>query len=342
MVHWNGQQITARLRFSRHIFSLSEPITACKEVKLGATVRRLILMLGSNVMSSTQSDTPPVLPSGPPPVPRVWYASIEGVQEGPFSADQILGLAASGRITPATLVWKEGNPEWQPLALVPEMQAVFSKGGAGPSGQAAVDVGKKSALAAFQAFKTFAVNPLGGLEAAYRSVGKTTALSAAIVFAVVYVCLVVLALRNNVTAQFEFGVWVKIVIAAAVPFVSIAVVLAGARKFAHSEESFHADVFVAASMSLVFGIFLMASRMVGFSNAEFILVLFVFALCYFQFILFSALTRIYGVREALATVGVPVIIVASLWLSWFVLKAMLERQLGGALPVFPGTFGGVL
>src|SRR4051812_34881498 len=47
-----------------------------------------------------------------------WYYSQGGQQVGPVTSEQLKGLAASGQITPADLVWKDGMPEWTPAARV--------------------------------------------------------------------------------------------------------------------------------------------------------------------------------------------------------------------------------
>lgn len=43
-----------------------------------------------------------------------WYYVEAGQQCGPLDDDALNALAASGRITPETLIWKEGMANWQP------------------------------------------------------------------------------------------------------------------------------------------------------------------------------------------------------------------------------------
>lgn len=47
-----------------------------------------------------------------------WYYGEAGLQAGPVSEERLAELIASGRIGPATLLWKEGMPHWLPLAQV--------------------------------------------------------------------------------------------------------------------------------------------------------------------------------------------------------------------------------
>ncbi len=41
-----------------------------------------------------------------------WYYATDGQQHGPVTSADLKGLAASGTITPGSLTWKEGLPEW--------------------------------------------------------------------------------------------------------------------------------------------------------------------------------------------------------------------------------------
>jgi hypothetical protein len=50
-----------------------------------------------------------------------WFYGENGLQFGPVDDAGIRQLIASGRVTPATLVWREGMPSWLPLAKVPEL-----------------------------------------------------------------------------------------------------------------------------------------------------------------------------------------------------------------------------
>lgn len=53
---------------------------------------------------------------------KIWYIEITGKKEGPFS---ILELRRDERVTPDTLVWKEGFKKWIPIREVPELKVVF-------------------------------------------------------------------------------------------------------------------------------------------------------------------------------------------------------------------------
>ncbi len=53
---------------------------------------------------------------------KIWYIKIDGQREGPLSVSD---LKRDRRLTPDTLVWKEGFKDWQPMREVPELKEVF-------------------------------------------------------------------------------------------------------------------------------------------------------------------------------------------------------------------------
>ncbi len=53
---------------------------------------------------------------------KIWYIDLAGKKEGPFS---LLELRRDERITPDTLVWREGLKKWMPIREVAELKSVF-------------------------------------------------------------------------------------------------------------------------------------------------------------------------------------------------------------------------
>lgn len=53
---------------------------------------------------------------------KIWYIKVNSKPEGPFS---ILELKRDWRITPDTLVWREGFEKWVPIRNVVELREVF-------------------------------------------------------------------------------------------------------------------------------------------------------------------------------------------------------------------------
>ncbi len=53
---------------------------------------------------------------------KIWFIIIDGKKEGPFS---FFELKIDDRITPDTLAWKEGFPQWLPIRNIPELKDLF-------------------------------------------------------------------------------------------------------------------------------------------------------------------------------------------------------------------------
>lgn len=54
---------------------------------------------------------------------KVWYIQIDNRIEGPFSYDD---LKNDRRLTPDSLVWREGFDKWLPISQVPELRHLFT------------------------------------------------------------------------------------------------------------------------------------------------------------------------------------------------------------------------
>ena len=72
-----------------------------------------------------------------PPAPSYQYhVGVQGQTYGPFGIDQLRQMLAEGRITPATIAWREGWPGWLSLQQSPELQPLL--GHAAPTGMPAM------------------------------------------------------------------------------------------------------------------------------------------------------------------------------------------------------------
>ena len=61
-----------------------------------------------------------------------WFYSIGTNQTGPVTWETLQELARGGQVSPQTLIWKEGMPEWMPAGTLPGM---FADGSAAPAAQ---------------------------------------------------------------------------------------------------------------------------------------------------------------------------------------------------------------
>lgn len=73
-----------------------------------------------------------------------WYYALNGTQQGPVPEEQLAQLAAAGTINAATLVWREGLPEWQALSVA--MPAALMPASSPQIGGYAVPVAQKDLI----------------------------------------------------------------------------------------------------------------------------------------------------------------------------------------------------
>lgn len=72
------------------------------------------------IAQNTAVPQPPALPKAAP-----YYALIDGRQQGPFSAQQLMDMGQRGQINGATMVWNAEMTGWQPASSVPHLAAAF-------------------------------------------------------------------------------------------------------------------------------------------------------------------------------------------------------------------------
>mgnify|MGYP001413435817 CR=1 FL=1 len=66
----------------------------------------------------------------PPPPPqaaeKIWHLSENGASRGPFTKAELAAMAASGEITRATYVWRQGFPRWMGADEAAELSDIFA------------------------------------------------------------------------------------------------------------------------------------------------------------------------------------------------------------------------
>lgn len=85
---------------------------------MGAAMGAQLAGQAAGSLGGQPAGTPPPLPGG-----KTFHIAVNNQQQGPFTIDQ---LRASGQVTPDTLVWSAGMPQWAPASSVPELAALFA------------------------------------------------------------------------------------------------------------------------------------------------------------------------------------------------------------------------
>lgn len=89
------------------------------------------LAMAGQMASQMTGQQPPqagMNPAGaPPPLPQqtAYHIAINGAQQGPFPVAQLMVLIQQGQLTPDTLIWAAGMPNWVAANTVPEIAQLF-------------------------------------------------------------------------------------------------------------------------------------------------------------------------------------------------------------------------
>lgn len=79
-----------------------------------------------NNMMSGRNQQPQAVNVAPPPIPTVSYhIAVNGQATGPYDINTLAGMVASGQLTAATLVWKNGMAAWNRADSVDELKGLF-------------------------------------------------------------------------------------------------------------------------------------------------------------------------------------------------------------------------
>jgi hypothetical protein len=183
---------------------------------------------------------------------------------------------------------------------------------------------------AWQAFRTMAVNPVGGLPGTYASLGASRALQVATVFAIVFdLCFLIGAYRLSRTSFWGFGAgesWlgivVKLAVLGGVPVIASTGALLAARKLLRGEGSPTGDFFIATTALLPQGVAVLLSGLLGMGNLEVIAILMIFALCLSVLLIHQGCREVSRIGEPGASLAVPVVILLSAWLSKILMTAL--------------------
>ncbi len=80
-----------------------------------------------NQMAQSMHNGQPSSPNTPPPLPqtKLYFIAVNNQQTGPLDMETLKSHAQSGQLTPETLVWKTGMPQWRPAGQVVELASLF-------------------------------------------------------------------------------------------------------------------------------------------------------------------------------------------------------------------------
>jgi len=202
--------------------------------------------------------------------------------------------------------------------------ATTSAPNAGPGAGAKISAASQDAWAAV---KTLATNPVPGVATTFDRLGAVRGLSAGIFFGAAFALALLIGVYRYLP---EFarpqgvGGFLKMILVAVVPYVSLTGASIAIRMMFRGQGSFGTDGYVAGAALLPFTVVAVAMILLGSGNVEVISIVALFAVCITILMLYSALTRINKISERAATLAVPLMVMVSAWLSKVIYAAMLR------------------
>lgn len=194
---------------------------------------------------------------------------------------------------------------------------------------------KAASRDAWSAFKTFAVNPVQGLPSVFDAFGPSRALGVGIAFGVGFALLLAVGTQRimggfagllplgGFVAASGLDSYLKLFVLGLVPFVSIGLASAVARKVFRGSGSLAGDAFVAGSTLLPLALLLLIGWLLGAANVEVIGIASIFAFCYAILILHAGCTTVSAIPGTPAAIAVPTILILSAWVTKIILAALL-------------------
>lgn len=90
----------------------------------GKTLAQLKTAIGLPGVSSANTTTGGQTNEMPPvPGTETYFVAVEGKAAGPHTMESVQGLLSRGKITPETLIYKQGAEKWQPLSELFDVNA---------------------------------------------------------------------------------------------------------------------------------------------------------------------------------------------------------------------------
>ncbi len=268
----------------------------------------------------------------------------DGQQTGPYSDQQIQDSLRAGRFSAQDMCWNEEMPDWKPLHTFVEFRDnASSSPGSAPVGVTVTEKVKTASLDSVKAFKIFALDPVAGLADAFESLGQPRALGAGAMFGLVFALCILIAIYRVLPESArpdDIGGFLKFLTYCYVPFVSLSVASIVIRTICRGIGGVGYDSFASGASLLPIGFAILIASFLGLANIEVIVVLALFAFCLNILMLFAGCTRIALISERIATITVPLMLLACAWISKIIysLIGLPESIAGWATTIPRGWF----
>lgn len=183
---------------------------------------------------------------------------------------------------------------------------------------------------------TLSRGPVAGMVQAYSNIGSGRALGAGIGLLALFVLTMLFAYGRLIGSLgpfggelTSFGSYLRVAFISIVPAGGAVLVSLIGRKFSGYGGSLGGDVFIAGCAMVPIALWLLSVFVLGAANAELIVALGIFALCYFTLLMYNGLTRIGRLSADLAALLVPAAILVMGYLTSVAVRSLVSNAFGG-------------
>ncbi|HEY9649451.1 MAG TPA: DnaJ domain-containing protein [Coleofasciculaceae cyanobacterium] len=173
----------------------------------------------------------------------------------------------------------------------------------------------------WMSFQSFALNPVGGLLPAFARLDKQQAIAVGLVFATIFDASVVCSAYAGWQEFLEPEI-IDLMLVGTVPFVILVTISAIARSITRRPGSLAGDIFLAGASLIPLSFLVLASGISTYLPDNAMVVFTVFTSCLTILTLYSGCTQISNLSENVATVIVPLMLLASGWFSYWAFSAL--------------------
>lgn len=187
---------------------------------------------------------------------------------------------------------------------------------------------------AVRALKLLLADPVGSIGAAYNGLTSRQGLDVGVAFCVLFILSSIVAIRmiGRLAQRASFGFMgfslgikevLQIALVAAVPIVSIVAIFFGLQLLATKRNDFSRALFAGGAVLIPLALFNIIGGILGAANAEVLALVAIFALCYTILLIYAACRDVLAISSSWAAAAVPVILLATAWLTKIILAAVL-------------------
>jgi hypothetical protein len=181
---------------------------------------------------------------------------------------------------------------------------------------------------AARALKLLLMDPVGSIGAACDSLTVRQSLDVGIAFCVLFVvsCLIAIRMIGRFIGGMFFSIGLKevlqVALVATVPIVCMVAILFGAQMVFAKRKDLPRAIFVGGAALLPITILNLVTGILGAANWNVISLVAVFAFCYTILLLYAGCRDVLKTSPPIAAIGVPVILLATGWLTKVILVAI--------------------